>query len=104
MAAGYCRTPSDRSIDDERRLVRPARWMERTSGRSPIWDRSIVAGARRPAPITCPESLFSGLRFSSAARARSIGWSGLQGSVRSSLPERLQNERYRAASRTPARE
>ena len=38
--------------------------------------------------ITFPELLFSGPRFSSAA-SRSIGWCGLQGSVRSSLPERL---------------
>ena len=58
--------------------------------------------ARRPAPSRFPSSLFSGPRFSSAP-SRSIGWCGLQGSVRSSLPERLQNERYRAASRAPAR-
>jgi hypothetical protein len=36
-------------------------------------------------------------------QSRSIGWSGVPGSVRSSLPERLQNEGYRAASRPPAK-
>jgi hypothetical protein len=49
----------------------------------------IVAGARKPTPSRFPSSLFPGPRFSSAA-SRSIGWCGLQGSVRSSLPERLQ--------------
>ena len=36
-------------------------------------------------------------------QSRSIGWSGVQASVRSSLPERLQNERYRAACRAQAK-
>jgi hypothetical protein len=36
-------------------------------------------------------------------RARSIGWLRLQGSVRSSLPERLQNERAGQPVGAPAR-
>jgi hypothetical protein len=68
--------------------------LHRSTAASPIADSDAagVAGA----PLLWAS-------FSSTA-SRSMGWFGHRGSVRSSLPERLQNERCPPASRAPARE